>query len=55
MFSHTATLHSAGLDTPQITELMQRLADKGYDVPRDVLDVEGGAEAIAKILKEKKK
>ena len=55
VFSHTATLHSAGLDTPQITELMQRLADKGYDVPRDVLDVEGGAEAIAKILKEKKK
>ena len=55
VFSHTAALHSAGLDTPQITELMQRLAARGYDVPRDILDIDGGAEAIAKILKEKKK
>jgi len=51
VFSKTAALHSAGIDTPQITELMQSLNSNGYDVPRDIIDVEDGAAAIAKLIK----
>ena len=54
VFSHTDELRAAGLDTPQITELAQRLAARGYDIPRDVLDEDDGAKAIAKILKGKR-
>ena len=54
VFSETKTLRSAGLDTPQITELMQRLSDKGYDLPRDIFDADEGARAIAKILEGKR-
>ena len=55
VFSHTDEIRAAGLDTPQVTELAQRLAARGYDVPRDVLDIEEGAKAIAKILEGKNK
>ena len=54
VFSKTATLHGAGIDTPQITELMQSLNSEGYDVPRDIIDVEEGALAIAKLIKRNK-
>ena len=55
VFSQTDVIRAAGLDTPQVTELLQRLEKRGYDLPRDVLDYEEGAAAIAKILKEKVK
>ena len=43
-------LERAGLDVPQATLLLQELADLGYDLPRDALTPEEGAEALAKIL-----
>ena len=55
VFSHTDKIRAAGLDTPQVTELAQRLAARGYDIPRDVLDEDEGAAAIAEILEGKNK
>ena len=40
---------------PQTTLLLQELADLGYDLPRDALTPEEGAEALAKILDERRK
>ncbi len=55
VFSNTETLRSAGLDVPQTTLLLQELADMGYDLPRDALTPEEGAEALAKIISERSK
>ena len=48
-------MRKAGLDIPQTTLLLQELADMGYDLPRNALTPEEGAEALAKILSEKEK
>ena len=50
VFAQAEILRSAGLDVPQATLLLQELADLGYDLPRDALTPEEGAEALAKIL-----
>ncbi len=55
VFEQTAILRGAGLDVPQTTLLLQELADLGYDLPRDALTPEEGAEALAKILDERRK
>ena len=55
VFAQTAVLRSAGLDVPQTTLLLQELADLGYDLPRNALTPEEGAEALAKILSERRK
>ena len=54
VFSQTKILRGARLDVPQTTLLLQELADMGYDLPRDALTPEEGAEALAKILKKGK-
>ena len=51
VFSRTATLHTAGLDVPQVTELMQALCDAGLDVPRDALTVDEGVSALERYLR----
>ena len=55
VFEKTEILRGAGLDVPQTTLLLQELADLGYDLPRDALTPEEGAEALAKILDERRK
>ncbi|MBQ7291522.1 MAG: energy-coupling factor transporter ATPase [Clostridia bacterium] len=55
VFKETKILRKAGLDIPQTTLLLQELADMGYDLPRNALTPEEGAEALAKILSEKEK
>jgi energy-coupling factor transport system ATP-binding protein len=55
VFEQTAILRGAGLDVPQTTLLLQELADLGYDLPRNALTPEEGAEALAKILTERRK
>lgn len=55
VFAKTEILRGAGLDVPQTTLLLQELADLGYDLPRDALTPEEGAEALAKILDERRK
>ena len=55
VFEQAEILRSAGLDVPQATLLLQELADMGYDLPRNALTPEEGAEAIAKILAERRR
>ena len=55
VFEQAEILRGAGLDVPQATLLLQELADMGYDLPRNALTPEEGAEAIAKILAERRK
>ncbi len=55
VFEQTPILRGAGLDVPQTTLLLQELADLGYDLPRNALTPEEGAEALAKILTERRK
>ncbi|MBQ8861441.1 MAG: ATP-binding cassette domain-containing protein, partial [Clostridia bacterium] len=55
VFKETKIFRKAGLDIPQTTLLLQELADMGYDLPRNALTPEEGAEALAKILSEKEK
>ncbi|MBO4429620.1 MAG: energy-coupling factor transporter ATPase [Clostridia bacterium] len=51
VFSNTKTLHGSGIDTPQITELMQSLNAAGYGVGCDVISIDEGAAQIAKLIK----
>jgi energy-coupling factor transport system ATP-binding protein len=53
VFEQTKILRGAGLDVPQTTLLLQELADMGYDLPRNALTPEEGAEALSKILAER--
>ena len=53
VFAQTNILREARLDAPQTTVLLQELADMGYDLPRDALTPQEGAEALAKILSER--
>lgn len=53
VFVKSDILHSAGLDVPQTTMLMQELIKCGIPLPPDALTPREGAEAIAAILSEK--
>ena len=48
VFSHAEELRKMGLEIPQCTELMSRLADAGFNVDRTCLTVD---EAVASILR----
>ena len=48
VFSHADELRKMGLEIPQCTELMSRLADAGFNVDRTCLTVD---EAVASILR----
>ena len=54
VFSHVRTVKAAGLDVPQVTELMLEINDDGFDLPKDVLSYEEGANAIADYIRKKK-
>ena len=51
VFSHAAELQAMGLDIPQMTQLMLRLREKGYDVPVHLYTVE----QVYDVLREKLK
>ena len=52
--SHVRTVKAAGLDVPQVTELMLEINDDGFALPKDVLSYEEGAAAIADYIRKKK-
>ena len=54
VFSKVRTVKAAGLDVPQVTELMLEINDDGFDLPKDVLSYEEGAQAIADYIRKKK-
>ncbi len=53
VFAEPEKLISVGLDVPQITEIMLRLKEKGFNVPTDVITVEEAHEILLNCLKEK--
>ena len=54
VFSQVRTVKEAGLDVPQVTELMLEINNDGFDLPKDVLSYEEGANAIADYIRKKK-
>lgn len=50
VFSHKKELTSVSLNIPQVTSLMSKLAQAGYDVPSDVLTVEEAADILMQKL-----
>ena len=54
VFSQVRTVKAAGLDVPQVTELMLEINEDGFNLPKDVLSYEEGANAIADYIRKKK-
>lgn len=50
VFKEADTLESVGLAVPQVTYLVKRLRDKGFDVSEDIFTVEQAKKEILKIL-----
>lgn len=50
IFSQADRLEAMGLASPQVTYLMRRLKEHGFDVPSDIIHVREAAEAIAAAL-----
>lgn len=50
VFAEVETLRSLGLDVPATAELCHELRARGWELPRDRLDVDGCADAIAHAL-----
>ncbi len=50
VFSRVETLHSFGLDVPQVTEVFYELNLSGYALPSDILTEKEGADAIVRAL-----
>lgn len=50
VFSHGNELATVNLNVPQVTALMGKLAEMGYDVPTDVMTVEEAVDVLAKLL-----
>lgn len=55
IFSKVDALKRIGLDVPQPTELLYMLEKDGYPVPKGVMTVNDAADAIEKLIKERRK
>lgn len=51
VFSRTHELEAIGLASPQVTYLMERLNDIGFELPKNIIRVEDAANAILKALR----
>ena len=51
IFSQRELLRSAGLDVPEITNVVYALEEKGIDIPRSIYTVDGAFEAIRNYVK----
>ena len=51
IFSQRELLRSAGLDVPEITNVVYALKEKGIDIPRSIYTVDGAFEAIRNYVK----
>lgn len=54
IFRHADLLGSIGLDVPQITHIVNRLREKGYDLPDNIYTVEAAENALIALKKRKK-
>lgn len=50
VFSHVREIKKIGLDVPQVTELIYLLGQYGFDLPKNIISVKEGAEAIYSLL-----
>ncbi len=50
VFSHGKELASINLNVPQVTALLGKLAEMGYDVPTDIMTVKEAADVLTKLL-----
>jgi energy-coupling factor transport system ATP-binding protein len=50
VFSHVDRMKELGLDVPQVTELFYELNKEGFDLPLDVLDVDGAFEVLKGLI-----
>lgn len=50
IFSQIEKIHELSLLPPQTTDLLNRLANAGYNVPRDVISVDEAADVIEKLI-----
>lgn len=55
IFSKVDVLKRIGLDVPQPTELLYMLEKDGYRVPKGIMTVNDAADAIEKLIKERRK
>lgn len=55
VFSHGRELEKIGLRVPQITKIMLKLKEKGYDVPDGILTVDEAFSAVSSLLKKEGK
>ncbi len=51
VFSQVDKLRTAGLDVPQVTELLCDLNESGFSLPSDILEEEEGADLLAAVLR----
>ena len=49
VFSRHRMLQEAGLDVPEITEIVMALREKGINIPEDIYTVDGAVEAICRL------
>ncbi len=49
VFSNVERIKELGLDVPQVTELLYELNKEGFDLPLNILDVDGAYELIRKL------
>lgn len=55
VFTEIDKLESIGLGVPQITYLMRKLKESGFDVAEDIFTLEQGKKEILRVLKERRK
>ncbi|WP_297435223.1 energy-coupling factor transporter ATPase [uncultured Clostridium sp.] len=55
VFKQIDILEKIGLGVPQVTYMINRLRDKGFDISDDIFTIEDAKEALLKILKRKEK
>ena len=53
VFTHRSSLEAMGLSVPQITDLADKLGQKGFYIPKDIITVQEAKEAILKELKKR--
>lgn len=51
VFRHREELLSYGLDVPEITEIVHRLREAGFDVPEDISTMDEAVETILRLMK----
>ena len=55
VFKQIDILEKIGLGVPQVTYMINRLRDRGFDISDDIFTIEDAKEALLKILKKKEK